>query len=97
MTRTATIDSTCYKQDAAGDDLAHDCPLQGHFTGQAIILRKHEHGLLPKAYLYGKDRKLPSRKGGHKGCQTLRSLEADQNERTPASGTAENTMQSELL
>ena len=60
-------------------------------------LQMRKRVLLPRPDLYGKDRKLPSSKRRHKGCQTLRSLKADQNERTPASETAEDTMQAQLF
>ena len=73
--------------------------MTAHFRGTAqerpSQLREHE--VLPVSHLYGKDRELPSRKGWHKGCQTLCSLKADQNKRTPALQTAEDNMHVEIL
>ena len=71
-----------------------------HMTAHLVVMQNRplhsnkmrKHVMPSVAHLYSKDRELPSRERGHKGCQTLRSLKAYQNERTPASGTAEDTM-----
>ena len=81
------------------------CGTVWHMTAHLVVIQNRpshfeemrKHVMLPVAHLYGKDRELPSRKWGHKGCQTLRSLKADQDKRTPVSEIAEVTMHVDIL